>query len=152
MENFDKTFRMMSLGNEAASIEYAWDGESLTIKGLNEKSFSSVNGASPFSEYDIESFIERGLQGYSSVDLWNIDSWFCEMMPRMLHDFRENSKGHPCDMSMEEWEAILERLIFCFNEMKIKKESLDVKDGERLMKITQEAFELFAKYFWHLWW
>jgi hypothetical protein len=74
---------------------------------------------------------QRAKRGYSYQDLWNIDYWFMETMPRMLQDFKKNLHGCPSefttredgteyqnvDQGMKDWEAVIDRMIFCFTEM-----------------------------------
>jgi hypothetical protein len=74
---------------------------------------------------------QRAVYGYSYQDLWSIEHWFMEMMPKMLRDFKKNLHGCPAhftvredgteyqsfEQGMKEWEAVIDRMIFCFTEM-----------------------------------
>lgn len=72
---------------------------------------------------------QRAKRGYSNPDSWNIYSWFMEIMPRILADFKKNLHGCPAhfakqedgtedvEQGMKAWEAVIERMIFCFTEM-----------------------------------
>jgi len=43
-------------------------------------------------------FIQRGRRGYSDRDIWGIDYWLAEMMPRALRQLKRTKHGLPCDM------------------------------------------------------
>ena len=75
---------------------------------------------------------QRITKGYCDKDLWNIDGWFMDIMPNMLRQFKENRHGSPgvlgtdyvnadgirCnDTCHEEWDEILDEMIFLFREM-----------------------------------
>jgi hypothetical protein len=79
---------------------------------------------------DIKHFSQRAKKGYSYRDVWSIDYWFMEIMPKMLTDLKNNKRGCPAqfthnedgterdfDKGMNEWQSVLERMIFCFREM-----------------------------------
>jgi len=74
---------------------------------------------------------QRAKRGYSYQDLWSIEYWFMETMPKMLQDFKKNLHGCPAmfvnhedgteyqsvEQGMKDWEAVIDRMIFCFTEM-----------------------------------
>ena len=75
---------------------------------------------------------QRITKGYCDKDLWNIDGWFMDIMPNMLQQFKENRNGSPSvlgsdyvnadgircnDTCHEEWDKILDEMIFLFKEM-----------------------------------
>lgn len=75
---------------------------------------------------------QRITKGYCDKDLWNIDGWFMDIMPNMLCQFKETRHGSPgvlgteyvdadgiiCnDTCHEEWDKILDEMIFLFREM-----------------------------------
>lgn len=66
---------------------------------------------------DLKCAWERARKGYCFRDLWNIDLWFIQLMPQMLQEFKKNMHGYPtCFETSEEWEKVLDNMIFCFNE------------------------------------
>ena len=79
----------------------------------------------------IKHVYQRAKKGYSYIDVWNIYSWFMEIMPKMLADYKKNLHGCPSQFTnnedgteyqdvekgVKDWETILERMIFCFKEM-----------------------------------
>ena len=80
---------------------------------------------------DIKHIYQRARKGYSYRDLWSIDYWFMEIMPKMLTDFKKNLHGCPAQFvnredgtkyqdvenGMKDWEEVIDRMIFCFREM-----------------------------------
>jgi hypothetical protein len=101
---------------------------------------------------------------YPVVDLWNVDSWFLEMMPKVLDNFKKGLHGFPghlkrndfsineqnIDQGMKDWEAILDRMGYCFTEagkdMYAVADNYDYRD-----KMKDEGLDLLKKYFWNLW-
>lgn len=75
---------------------------------------------------------QRITKGYCDRDLWSIDDWFMKIMPDMLEQFKDTRNGSPgclgefytnddgicCnDSCHEEWDKILNEMIFLFREM-----------------------------------
>ena len=66
---------------------------------------------------DLKCAFQRAYKGYCFRDLWNVNDWFLELMPRMLTEFKEKSYSYPCYFNdEEEWEKTLDHMIFCFKE------------------------------------
>lgn len=71
---------------------------------------------------DLRYTYQRAKYGYCARDLWNIDSWFLDIMPRMLEEHRDTRHGSPITEGTdektchEEWTKILDRMIFLFRE------------------------------------
>jgi hypothetical protein len=114
------------------------------------------------------------MQGYTLVNIWNIDSWFIEQIYCMLQELRQKSYG----FGSKEWGTIIERMTFCFKEA--NKETCSVKNefeaeyvnsmperkieleksyydkGEEIESYREamlnEGLELFCKHFRNLWW
>ena len=110
---------------------------------------------------------ERAKKGYCRQDTWNIDCWFLNIVPKILKDFNENRFGYPYDLSNEEWDKIIKRMIFCFEEAnedtcsQINEYSCETNTEEWLKReeeineyqdnMKNEGLELFSKHFWNLW-
>jgi hypothetical protein len=71
---------------------------------------------------------QRATRGYSDRDCYGIHDWFEKIMPRMLEDFKQKSQGcipgkfcykdkKENPNAQEEWNAIIDRMLFCFTEM-----------------------------------
>jgi len=101
-----------------------------------------------------KSIINQVFHGFTYSDLWNIDSWISWQLPSMLKQFKRVSGGHPGSMTSEEWNAILDRMIFCLSEM-VNPHGGCIFDEEELKyrdEMKNEGFELLCKYFRWLWW
>lgn len=125
---------------------------------------------------NIKSFFQRGIKGYCDEDLWEIDSWFLKIMPKMLEEFKKKTNGWPDNLynSFEEYIADIDKLIKLFNIAKrepsenkyldelissnYKKGIFDkyINESDKIYKqnknALKEAFELFYKLFDSLWW
>lgn len=75
---------------------------------------------------------QRMTKGYCDKDLWSIDYWFMKIIPDMLQQFKDTRNGSPSclgeeyvnedgiscnDSCHEEWDKILDEMIFLFREM-----------------------------------
>ena len=94
--------------------------------------------------------INQAIHGFTYGDLWNIDSWFSRQIPRMLKEFKRNSLCHPGNMTSEEWDAILDRMAFCFSER--SRLAFNYDETEKCREMQKEGLALFCKYFDDLWW
>ena len=71
---------------------------------------------------DVKYTYQRARYGYCDIDLWNIDSWFLGIIPRMLEEHRDTRHGSPVvdgtdeKTCHDEWTKILNRMIFLFRE------------------------------------
>lgn len=75
---------------------------------------------------------QRIKRGFADEDVWSIDIWFMNVMPKMLKQLRETHVGSPAclgenyynekgilvnDTCHQEWNDILDRMIFLLQEM-----------------------------------
>lgn len=66
---------------------------------------------------------ERAKKGYAYSDVWDIQYWFVDIMPRMLTDMKKGMMGHPAELDENgndghaEWERIIDKMIFLLHEM-----------------------------------
>ena len=74
---------------------------------------------------DIRYSFQRIKYGYCDYDLWNMDYWFLDIVPRMLEEHKIIRHGSPivneADTGNDEaltqaWDEILDRMIFLFRE------------------------------------
>lgn len=63
---------------------------------------------------------QRMTRGYADTDCWNVDDYLQILIPNMLEKHRENHLGVPLidgkPLSTEEWEQILDRMVFLWRE------------------------------------
>jgi|6_EtaG_2_1085325.scaffolds.fasta_scaffold00110_35 hypothetical protein len=109
----------------------------------------------------IKWFFQRLIRGYSDSDIWNLDTFIVKKIRKPLkayirHQEKEGmSLPATFDKDPTAWLLTLSKIEFAFDEVYEDKTWLDGKltKEERLEidKRVVEGFELFGKYFQHLW-
>ena len=94
-------------------------------------------------------------KGYTYETLWAIDSWFLEIMPKILKEFREKTQSYPCQLTPEQWDKILsdmEQYLYKMSEEYYDRDKMEYKEIDRQrMAAKEKFFELFSEYFYDLW-
>lgn len=91
--------------------------------------------------------------GAGCCDVFNLDYYLAKKILGPLKVFRKELVSYPSGLSSsEEWEEILDKMIYSF-EYIIKKDDLylSVKEERIEMKKADEGLKLFAKYYQDLW-
>jgi hypothetical protein len=65
---------------------------------------------------EIKYALQRMKKGYCDQDLFSIDHWFLNIMPKMLEEFSKDLIGNPRGMNEQQWNDILKEMIYHFNE------------------------------------
>ena len=88
--------------------------------------------------------------GFVSAECWNLDTTFAMYIYSHLCYFRDNCNyGHPGNLSEEQWNNILNKMIEGFRLLITrKKDDIPSKTKEKKIKY---GIRLFAKYFSALW-
>lgn len=107
---------------------------------------------------------ERMFKGYDSVDTFEIFSKFIERYTKILKEYRKTHVGYVGTMTNEEWEAIIDEMIYhlkYMDEETVTEElEKDVPDDwsasvitvyEVMDKHKDAFFKLFSEYFYNLW-
>ena len=114
---------------------------------------------------------QRFKRGYSYSDVWNMCDWFIEVTSPMLTHLRDEGIGVPgelwlegADNEREKWEVLLTEMIYCLTLMNEEeaRNHLEIDDNDYSVESYQKVsnfmeaqknrfFELFSKYFYHLW-
>lgn len=118
---------------------------------------------------DIKFCYQRVKYGWCDGDTWSIDMWFLNIIPQMIQQLKEEKHGYPGTMTEEEWDKILDDMIFYFTEAceetcsQINQYDLfdenqvknylnrDLEIFEYRDKCKDKALDMFKKYFWNLW-
>ena len=114
---------------------------------------------------DIKCAWQRANYGYCFRDIWCIDWWFLEIIPKMLQDLNKVRSTHPVNMTDKEWGNILDEMTFYFTEASeetcTQENNLDINDPnwinresqlqEYRQECSKKGFELFTKHFHSLW-
>lgn len=114
---------------------------------------------------------QRATRGYSNSDCWGVDYYLLYLLPSILTTFKKDNNGYPNSVgSMEEWDKILDKMIYHFTAARegyenkyedkytISKELRDKWLNEEhniqeyKQKHLEEGFRLLTKYFWDIWW
>lgn len=106
---------------------------------------------------------QRITKGYCDKDLWSIDYWFMSVVPDMLQQFKDTKQGSPgvlgedyiaedgilCnDTCHEEWDKILEEMIFLFREMNeetCQKKNIFEDEHRKVQNEFEEKYGFFGE-------
>jgi hypothetical protein len=93
---------------------------------------------------------QRRTRGWDDSVTWSLDAEIARFVAPRLKRFKELNNGHPCDMTAEQWDEIIDKIIwtmeFCGSE-----ESCCNPDTS-LYERADEGLKLFGQWFRHLWW
>lgn len=93
---------------------------------------------------------QRWTRGWDDSECWNLDYSLAKMIAPRLRRFKETKNGwNPSDMTVEEWETILDKMIAAF-EYYGSDERWGGNEFE-MCELHQEGIDLFAKYYGRLW-
>jgi len=102
-------------------------------------------------------FWQQATRGWSDDDTWSLDLPVSRFVLPRLKRFNELRIGHPGYMTDEEWDTIIKKMIFAFEETIREEDEGPISNESRGEMINrhnrrQEGLKLFGKYFNHLWW
>lgn len=122
---------------------------------------------------------QRLSRGFDDTECWNLNTTFAKYILPRLKVFEEHTNLYPPNMTNTEWHVIINKMITAFEyyvnedetliqieifgctfDKYIMSEHADSKEKwqqymdvmEERGKVKDEGFELFGKYFQHLWW
>lgn len=108
--------------------------------------------------------LQRMFKDYDSVDVFDTFSRFTRRYTKILTDYKKNRIAHPATMTDEEWEAIVDNMLYHLHYMDedvvTKELEKDIPDSWYascktvnyiLNKHKDEFFKLFSEYFYCLW-
>ena len=108
---------------------------------------------------------QRVKRGYSDYDVLDMQMWFIRTLKPMLENVRANLFSCPDELTLEEWEAILDEMIDCLTLMGTETHIGVYDDGSggdlfledrqgiydiRYKEAPARFFELFGKWFWDI--
>lgn len=115
----------------------------------------------PDSIREIKWAFQRAIRGYSNKDVWSIDYFLCDIMPKMLRKLAKDSFGCPTDLydnknkedECHKWLKVLEKMAEGFEAgQKINDMDFDnEQERKKLEKKFDKGMDLFKKYFFSLW-
>ena len=108
---------------------------------------------------------QRFVRGWADEDTWDINWWFIETLLPMLKKFKEENNGHPFELSEEEWDKVLDDMIYYLEGMDedgavkhLYGEGANLTLGRykevraHMADSKEKFFELFVPHFYDLWW
>ena len=114
--------------------------------------------------WEIRYGFQRMFKGYDEVDTFETFYKFIDRYSKILADYRKYHWGYPGTMTEEEWDNIVDEMLY---HLKYMDEETVTEELERNVpddwtasgKVVSEImdkhkdafFELFSKYFYHLW-
>lgn len=101
------------------------------------------------SKRDIRFFWQRRTRGWDDGDTFSLDYSLGKLIAPRLRRFKEVTIARPHDVEEKEWEEMLNKMIAAF-EFAGSEERWLAKPEE--YEKHQEGIDLFAKYYWALWW
>ena len=100
--------------------------------------------------YNIRKFFlyryQKITRGFGDNELWDFDTTIATYMIPRLKRFKELQHGYPANLKEEEWNEILDQIIYSF-ELKLEDKCFE----EEYRKDYELGLVYFAKYFDHLW-
>lgn len=107
---------------------------------------------------------QRMFKGYDDVDTFETFDKFIERYIKILTEYRKNHVGHVGTMTNEEWESIIDEMLYhlhYMNEENVEEEleknvpddwHVNQKTVDYIMETHKnEFFKLFSEYFYNLW-
>ena len=79
---------------------------------------------------------QRAVRGYSDPDTWELGDHFLSTLINALSQFKDETNGYPCDMSFEEWQNILTKIILLLKQ----------SHGDEPLEEKNELAEWYAEY------
>ena len=88
---------------------------------------------------------QRITRGFDDRDLWNFDATILDFIEPRLKVFKETLISYPPNLTEEEWNDILEKILTSFVEYR------NMTNGDEYSKEKLSNSKLLLKYFDHLW-
>lgn len=114
--------------------------------------------------WEVRYGFQRMFKGYDNVDTFEIFDRFIERYIKIITEFRNNHCGYPYNLTEEEWDNVLDEMLYHLHYMKeddvIEELKKDVPKSwnpsykninEIMEKHKNEFFKLFSEYFYNLW-
>lgn len=123
--------RARGVDKKVKSANNIWDKEGFRMCGIGEK--SRLVGLTKHLTSCMCWSIQRITRGYADCDIWNMFGYLQNLIPEMLQYLKDNRYGSPAylgedytdergilvnDTCHEEWDKILDRMIFLWKESK----------------------------------
>jgi hypothetical protein len=105
-------------------------------------------------KYQKEMRKQRDKYGFDNGEIFNLDKTFAKWVHKRLKRFIKVNMGHPAELTEEEWDIILHKMLNGFKiYLKLDDYAFEKSEEYFLLKKekSDEAFELFSKWHRDLW-
>lgn len=96
----------------------------------------------------IKWFIQRGKRGFADCDTWDFDIYLAKVIKEGVSQLKEEKYGLPCDLEEDEWNKILDSIIYTFTE---EENILDKNPYDNFDERKEKGWRLFREHFHSLW-
>lgn len=98
-------------------------------------------------------FWQRRTRGWDDSETWSLDYSLAKIIAPRLKRFKEVKCCHPMELTQEEWDTILDKMIFAFEKLGEDDYQWPYEEiPDEVGKAVEEGRELFHKYYHDLWW
>ena len=114
--------------------------------------------------YCIRRGFQRMFKDYDDYDVFELFAGFTSRYSKILTDYRKTHYGYPCELTNEQWEAIIDEMLHHLKFMDETYVENSLCEGmpehwlpdslvvyEIMERHKDEFFKLFSKYFYNLW-
>ena len=95
-------------------------------------------------------FIQRLERGFDDSELWSLDATLCKFLLPRLKRFKKVTCVHPACLSQEEWNSILDEIIWLCEQYENNRFYARLDDNEEVR--ANKAKDLLGEYLFCLWW
>lgn len=133
-----------------------WDRITIPFCGLKNR----VKGVL----WNVRYGFQRMFKGYDNADVFDMFCGFTERYYKIFNRFNKNKCGHPCGMTEEEWDNIINKMtvhLYYMDETNVvNRLESEAPEGfspsykainDVMNKHKDEFFKLFSEYFYDLW-
>ena len=93
---------------------------------------------------------QRQLRGFDDSETWSLTDTICHFILPRLQRFKEINASTPAQLTEQEWNAILDKMIVAF-QLTCKDNGSRIWSEEESKQI-KEGLDLFREWFMGLWW
>ena len=93
---------------------------------------------------------QRQLRGFDDSETWSLTDTICHFILPRLQRFKEINASTPAQLTEQEWDAILDKMIVAF-QLTCKDNGSRIWSEEESKQI-KEGLDLFREWFMGLWW
>lgn len=97
----------------------------------------------------VKLWFQRMFRGWDDADTWALDCTLAAFLAPRLRRFKELTNGYPNSLTEQEWDNILDELIWTFEF--IGSDAYWESNPENYERM-ERGLDLFRKYFNELWW